>query len=60
MKPRQNLFVLMNEEIKAAFSALFSILSGRAFHHVKTGSAENVFNYLVYQRKKKTMVNKTG
>lgn len=61
MKPRQNLFYLMTEEIKTAFSALFSVLSGKQFQASNSKSAENVFNYLVYQRRKKTMhINKTG
>ena len=57
MKPRQNLVRLTLEEIKTGFSALFSILTGQPLHSKGTRPAAKVFNYLVYQRGKKTITN---
>jgi len=56
MKPRQNLFRLTFEELKTGFS----FLTGQHSMNKKNISAEKVFNYLIYQRRKKTIINKAG
>ncbi|MEP7165681.1 MAG: hypothetical protein ABI741_13360 [Ferruginibacter sp.] len=57
MKPRQNLVHLTIQEINTGFSALFTLLSGQPLHNKGSRPAAKVFNYLVYQRGKKTITN---
>jgi hypothetical protein len=46
----------MFDELKAGFS----FLSGQRSFDKKNGTAEKMINYLVYQRRKKTIMNKAG
>ena len=57
MKPRQNLMRLTFQEITTGFSALSSLIKGQPIHNKGPQSAAKVFNYLVYQRRKKTIAH---
>jgi|APDOM4702015118_1054815.scaffolds.fasta_scaffold1288234_1 hypothetical protein len=60
MKPRQNLFRLMFKELTDGFSAISTLFTGQRVMSKATGASENIFDYLIYQRRKKSIVNKTG